>query len=330
MAEGLKKLGIDVVVYSNGESTVKVERRRLYARSEWPITSETYASLKDINHTAWAIQDAAQSCDIVHLNNLPGLVHSRFVALDFVCTVHHPHEAKLSEFYKFYPNVHYVTISDFQKNCESMPHIRTIHHGIDLSQYRLYPRKQPYLSYLGRIAPIKGTHLAIQIAKEAGIPLKIAGEVQPLFRDYFESVIKPELDGQFIEYIGEANLETKNELLGNSMAMLFPIQWNEPFGLVMIEAMACGTPVLALPGGSVTEIVKNGVSGWVGNSVAELVARAKTLNRDFTPAKVRDYVARYFSLDRMARGYANCYREIMDQKLKEERPIPIAPQRAIA
>ena len=316
LADGLKKLGIDVVVYGNGESTVQVEKRWLYARSEWPITSEIYASLKDMNHTAWAVQDAAQSCDIIHLNNLPGLVHSRFVALPFVYTVHHPHEAGLSECYNFYPNVHYVTISDFQKDGETMPQVRTIHHGIDLSQYRLYSRKQPYVSFLGRIAPTKGTHLAIQVAKQTGIPLKIAGEVQPLYRDYFEKVIKPELDGQFIEYIGEADLGTKNELLGNSMAMLFPIQWNEPFGLVMIEAMACGTPVLALPGGSVAEVVKNGVSGWVGSSVTELAARVKTLDRDFTPAKVRDYVRRYFSLDRMVRDYANCYCEILDQTLK--------------
>ena len=95
---------------------------------------------------------------------------------------------------------------------------------------------------------MKGAHLAIEVAKRTGIPLKIAGEVQPMFRDYFEQVLKPQIDGRFIEYIGEADFETKNELLSNSLALLFPIEWDEPFGLIMIEAMACGTPVLAFAG----------------------------------------------------------------------------------
>jgi glycosyltransferase involved in cell wall biosynthesis len=97
------------------------------------------------------------------------------------------------------------------------------------------------------MAPMKGTHLAIAIARKAGIPLKLADEIQPVFRDYYKTEVEPQIDGKFVEYIGEADL-AKNELLGNSLALLFPIQWNEPFGLVMIEAMACGTPVLALPG----------------------------------------------------------------------------------
>jgi len=315
LAEGLKRLKIDVVVYCNGESAVPVERRCLYAQSQWPIAGDVYDNLKDINHTAWAIEDAARSCDVIHLNNLPGLAHSRFVSAAFVYTIHHPQEAGLSDFYRFYPEVSYVTISDFQRHREAMPRIRTIHHGIDLSRYRLCRRKQSYLSFLGRIAPIKGTHLAIQIARQSGVPLKIAGEVQPIFRDYFEQQIKPHIDGKFIEYLGEADLETKNELLGNSLAMLFPIQWDEPFGLVMIEAMACGTPVLALPGGSVEEVVADGVSGWIGHSVAELVSRVKTLD-SFVPTQVRDYVKRNFSLDSMVRSYAQCYRDAVNYSLQ--------------
>src|SRR6185312_5084153 len=129
--------------------------------------------------------------------------------------------------------------------------------------YRLQKDKQQYLSFIGRIAPIKGTHLAIEIAKQSGIPLKIAGEVQPAYREYFEAKVKPHIDGKFIEYVGLADLAAKNELLGNSLAMLFPIQWDEPFGLVMVESMACGTPVLALRGGSVPEVVQDGISGVV-------------------------------------------------------------------
>src|SRR6266542_1043584 len=204
LAEGLKKYDIEVVVYCNGESTVSVEKRWIYEKPQWPIEGEVYANLKDINHTAWAVRDACSSCDVIHLNNLPGLVHSRFIDAAFVYTVHHPHDLGLSGFYSFYPDVQYVTISEFQKTREQMPRVRAIHHGIDLSVYDLRAQKQPYLSFIGRIAPIKGTHLAIAAAKAAGIPLKIAGEVQPVFRDYFEREIKPQIDGKFIEYIGEA------------------------------------------------------------------------------------------------------------------------------
>jgi glycosyltransferase involved in cell wall biosynthesis len=314
LAEGLKEQGIEAVVYCNGESTVDVEKRWLYETAQWPLKGEVYDNLKDINHTAWAVKDAMGYCDLIHLNNLPGLVHSRFIDVPFVYTMHHPNEPALSEFYAYYPDVYYVTISEFQKQREKMPRIRAIHHGIDLSLYELQEKKQEYLSFIGRIAPIKGTHLAIAVAQRTGIPLKIAGEVQPLFKDYFETQIRPHLDGKFIEYIGEADLQAKNELLGNSMAMLFPVQWNEPFGLVMIEAMACGTPVLALPGGAVEEVVANGVSGWVCRSVEELSERVSSATRDFKPAAVRAYVDENFSLPAMVSRYADLYRDIGRQK----------------
>jgi glycosyltransferase involved in cell wall biosynthesis len=334
LAQGLKKLGIDVVVYCNGESTVDVEKRWLYKQSHWPIKGEVYANLKDINHTAWAVRDAAETCDIIHLNNLPGLAHSRFVSTAFAYTVHHPTEPGLSAFYDHYPDVNYVTISDFQRRRETMPKMRTIYHGIDLSLYRLTSRKQHFLSFLGRIAPIKGTHLAIKAAKQAGIPLKIAGEVQPVFRDYFDSEVKPHIDGKFIEYVGEADLSVKNELLGNSLALLFPIQWDEPFGLVMIEAMACGTPVLALPGGSVQEIVRNGVSGWVCRSVEEMAEKASQAERMFKPAGVREYVAKYFSLDAMVAKYARLYEDIVASPAQTVGKSAVRPgqsgQRAVA
>jgi len=169
-----------------------------------------------------------------------------------------------------------------------MPKILTIHHGIELESYRYVNQKQQYLSFIGRIAPVKGTHLAIEVANRTGIPLKIAGEVQPAHREYFENKIKPQIDGKLVQYVGPADLESKNELLGNSMAMLFPIQWNEPFGLVMLEAMACGTPVLAIAGGSVSEVVRDGISGYVCRSVREIVNRLRSLSID--PSTIRGYV----------------------------------------
>jgi glycosyltransferase involved in cell wall biosynthesis len=327
LAEGLKELGHDVVVYANGESKVSVECRSIYPTSEWPIKGEVHGSLKDMNHSAWSVADAHTYCDLLHLNNAPGLVYSRFVSTPFVYTIHHPHEDSLSDFYQYYPDIHYVTISDFQRHREKMPHMSTIHHGLEFSKYRLTTNKQGYLAFIGRIAPVKGTHLAIEVAEKSGIPLKIAGEIQPMFRDYYESQVEPHVDGKFIQYIGEADLEEKNDLLGNASAMLFPIQWDEPFGLVMIEAMACGTPVIAMPGGSVPEIVKDGVSGWVCRGVEEMAERARHA-ADFDPAQVRAYAEQTFSLDRMVRQYADLYAGILAE-MPAGKGITV-PQRAIA
>lgn len=327
LAIGLKKQGVEVVVYSNGESTIEVEKRWLYEKPQWPIEGEIYDNLKDLNHTSWSIQDAAGSCDVIHVNNVAGLVCSRFVQKPFVYTVHHPHVPGLNEFYNFFPDVNYVTISDFQKERLGMPKSRTIHHGLDLSVYDPTRQERQYLSFLGRIAPIKGTHLAIQVAKQSGIPLKIAGEVQPIFRDYFEREIKPHVDGKFIEFVGEVDLKAKNELLGNSLALLFPIEWDEPFGLVMIEAMACGTPVIAFPGGAVPEIVKDGVSGYICRSVEEMAVRAKKLH--FDAASIRQYVEQNFSLDAMVARYIDLYREISRDQQSQAKKIK-AEQRAVA
>lgn len=318
LAEGLKRSGIDVVVYTNGESTVGVEKRWLYKDQQWPIRGEVFDNLQDFNHASWAVFDAAADCDIIHLNNVSALMFTRFVPdRKFVYTIHHVHEEKLSDIYQFFPNVEFVTISDFQRAREAMPRMQTIHHGIDLSAYQMQGNKQEYLSFLGRIAPIKGTHLAIEVAKRSGVPLKIAGEIQPIFKDYFEAKIKPHIDGKFIEYIGEADLSAKNELLGHSKAMLFPIQWNEPFGLVMIEAMACGTPVLALPGGAVGEVVQNGVSGFVCRDVDEMVERVKALPAGLTCSNIRQCCQQYFSVDRMVADYAALFQRLHD----EENPL---------
>ncbi|MCU1285684.1 MAG: glycosyl transferase, group 1 [Acidobacteriales bacterium] len=316
LACGLKKRGIDVVVYANGESTVPVEVRWLYEKSQWPMRGEASENVKDANHAAWAVRDAMESCDVIHVNNYNGLTFSRFTSKPFVNTVHHPVEEALTEFYGHYPDVNHVCISNHQRLAQKLSNSRVIHHGIDLTRYMLQKKKKGYLSFIGRIAPVKGTHLAIEVAQKAGIPLKIAGEIQPAYQDYFDTQVKPLVDGKFIEFIGKADLAAKNELLGDSMAMLFPIQWDEPFGLVMVEAMACGTPVLALPGGSVSEIVKDRVSGYVCESTDEMVARLAQMedHNVFSPAAVRKYVETEFSLDGMVSAYIELYEQVLSRK----------------
>jgi glycosyltransferase involved in cell wall biosynthesis len=331
LAEGLDRLGFDVVLYTNGESTCPVEKRWIYAESCWPIPADIHNDLRDINHGAWAVKDAAESCDIIHVSNAPSLVHSRFVATPFVYTLHHSHDKNLSNLYSFYPDVSYVSISEFQRKLEAMPNIRTIHHGIDEDRYQLGTGERTHFTFLGRIAPMKGTHLAIQVAQRTGIPLKIAGEVQPMFRDYFESQVKPHIDGKLIEYVGEADLAMKNELLSQTIAFLMPIQWNEPFGLVMIEAMACGAPVLALQAGSVPEIVQNGLSGYVCTSVDEMVERVEQTSA-LDPKRIRQYVSDKFSTAKMVQSYADLYMELSGLSTAAEAVVldDLGESRAIA
>ena len=312
LAQGLDRLGFDVVVYTNGESTVPVEKRWIYPESLWPINAEIHSDLRDINHAAWAVRDASESCDIIHLSNAPSLAFTRFVNTPCVYTLHHAHEDSLSNLYSFYPNVWYVTISEFQRKLEHLKNVRTIHHGLDETQYHEGKGKRSHFVFLGRIAPVKGTHLAIEVAQRTGIPLKIAGEIQPMFRKYFEEKVEPHIDGKLIEYVGEADLAMKNELLSSSLGLLFPIQWDEPFGLVMIEAMACGAPVYALPGGSVAEVVEHGVSGYICDSVDKMVELARSAE-SFDFARVRQYVLEKFSVGKMVQSYAELYMEIAGQ-----------------
>jgi len=312
LAEGLRQMGHDVVVYANGESTVQAELRWYYRHTMWPPVGDFGETLKEITHTAWAIRDASHTCDVIHLNNTFGLPYSHFVKTPFVCTIHHPHEKVLTEFYCQFPEAQYVTISRHSQQFEMMPNVRTIHHGIDVAKYCFTSKKEIYFSFLGRIVPVKGAHAAIEIAERTGIPLKIAGEVQPIFRDYFEREIAPKIDGKFIEYVGEADFATKNELLTNSLALLFPIEWDEPFGLTMIEAMACGTPVLALSRGSVPEVVRNGVSGFACSSLSEMVDKVPDLAK-LSPSIIRQYTQEHFSVKKMANAYVQLYSEITQE-----------------
>jgi glycosyltransferase involved in cell wall biosynthesis len=325
LADGLVRAGHEVIVYANGESCPAGELRWLYANAEWPVKSPSEAAIKDLAHAAWACHDASRHVDVIHLNCGPGVVFSRFVNLPFVMTLHHSTEPALSTLYSQHPQVEYVAISRAQEAHEPLPHITTVHHGIDLSSYRFVERKEPYLAFLGRIAPSKAPHLAIDVALAAGLPLKIAGEVQPCFADYWESMVKPRIDGRQIQFVGEANLAVKNELLGHASAFLFPIQWNEPFGLVMLEAMACGTPVLAFGSGSVPEVVRDGVSGWICRDVEDMARRAQAPR--IAPASCRAYVEESFTTARMASCYLDVYRMAMARHRERRQPAaaPVEP-----
>jgi glycosyltransferase involved in cell wall biosynthesis len=205
------------------------------------------------------------------------------------------------------PTITYVAISESQRRREPMRRMDVVHHGLNLDDYAFGADKDDYLAFLGRLAPCKGAHLACEVAKRSGLPLKLAGEVQPTFDDYWKERVVPYLGSDGIEYVGEVGHAAKNELLSRARALLFPIEWDEPFGLVMIEAMACGTPVLAFDRGSVPEVVRSGQSGWVCGDVDEMAARAR--NPGIAAESCREWVASRFSVvDRMVDQYVAVYR----------------------
>jgi glycosyltransferase involved in cell wall biosynthesis len=305
LADGLQRRGHDVTVYANGDSTVACPVKWLYRHAEWPVTDPTSAQLKNADHTAWALHEATRTCDIVHLNDVIGAPFTRFIDVPVVLTLHHPYEPALSAVYMRYPAIDYVAISEAQARREPMPRTRVVHHGLAVDDYRFSREKEEYVVFLGRMAPCKGPHLAIQAARRVGLPLKLAGEVQPVFREYWEREVLPHIDGEDVQFVGEADWAMKNRLLSNARALLFPIQWEEPFGLVMIEAMACGTPVLAFAGGAVSEIVRDGVSGWICRDVAEMSRRAA--EPQISPDSCQAWVRQMFSRDRMVENYLQVY-----------------------
>ncbi len=310
LADGLVARGHRVLVYANGASTVAGELRWCYPEADWPPRPEAHSALKSIDHGAWSLHDAArEAVDIVHLNDAIHIPLSRFVTPPMVHTLHHPHEPDLTSLYARFPDVSYVAISESQRSAEPLDRISTIHHGIQLSDYVYRDRKDDYVCFLGRMAPVKAPHLAIEAARRAGVRIKLAGEIQPVFQEYWDVQVAPLINGQDVEYIGEADQRLKNDLLSNARALLFPIQWEEPFGLVMVEAMACGTPVLGFRTGSVPELIADGVNGRICDDLDDMARWARDPQVD--PLDCRRHVERHFSLDVMVNAYEALYRRLV-------------------
>jgi glycosyltransferase involved in cell wall biosynthesis len=204
----------------------------------------------------------------------------------------------------------------------------TIYHGLPKDLFRFHPEPGGYLAFLGRASPEKRVDRAIEIAKRVGMPLKIAAKVDPADRRYFKREIEPLLNDPHIEWLGEISDKDKDEFLGNAYALLFPIDWPEPFGLVMIESMACGTPVIAYDCGSVPEVMEDGVTGFI---VRELDDAVKGVNRirDLSRSRCREVFERRFAADRMARDYVDAYKRLVGNDVERTRPDLSTPQPAL-
>jgi glycosyltransferase involved in cell wall biosynthesis len=199
----------------------------------------------------------------------------------------------------------------------------TIHHGLPETLVPFDPRGGEYLAFLGRIAPEKRPDRAIEIAKKAGIPLKIAAKVDPVDQTYFDQLIAPLLADPLIEFIGEIAESQKGAFLGNAKALLFPIDWPEPFGLVMIEAMSAGTPIIAWRNGSVPEVVEDGVNGFIVDSIPEAVAAARRVDA-LSREDVRKQFVERFTVSRMAADYEAAYTRLVALQDAEAHTAPAA------
>jgi glycosyltransferase involved in cell wall biosynthesis len=212
-----------------------------------------------------------------------------------------------------------VSISHAQREeWLGLNYVATVHNSVYVNSHKFFPTPESpaYLAFLGRISPEKGSHHAIAIAKATGIPLKMAGKVDLVDVAYFEREIKPQIDGKFIQFLGEVDHSMKNNLMGRAIATLYPITWKEPFGLVMIESMAAGTPIIAMKQGAVPEVVAHGKSGFVCTTIEECIAAVDQIPL-LSRTACREYVAARFSLEKMTAGYESVYQQVLAEQSRK-------------
>jgi glycosyltransferase involved in cell wall biosynthesis len=310
VADGLAEAGHDVTLFATGDSVTKA--RLEYVFEEAPGSRLINEPILDTTHTLFALRDARDRFDVLH-------VHTPFSALAAavetgVPTVHTLHGSFTPEMTRLYSLVRdrawYVAISEAQRRFgPDLRYAGVVHNGIDMDVYRLREEKEDFVLFLGRAAPEKGWRRAVETAKLAGERLVSAVKIaHPTEEEEWRTNIEPILPPDF-EVLGEISQQDKVDLLGRAKAVLFPIDWPEPFGLVMTEAMACGTPVIGTPRGSVPEVVDDGVTGWIVevDDYAEQAAERLAHVSEIDPAACRDRVRRLFSKEAMVAGYERAF-----------------------
>lgn len=319
LAPAIRGAGDDVVLYSVGASDPGVECRWLYPDPQRAALGTTQRVGVECAHVLFAYTDiAGERFDVVHDNC--GYVGASVAALgspsNVLCTPHKPISEPSRRVYALAnrsPRIFFSAISEYQRReMEGLDVVATVHNSIALDSYPLVREKDDYLVDVTRICPEKAPHRAIEIARLAGVPLKLAGmlETTPEAQEYFAERIAPYL-GDGTDFVGEVGFEEKVDLLAHARALVFPVEWPEPFGLVVVEALACGTPVLASPRGAIPEIVRDGVEGFLDDDPAEL-ARAVARLDEIDPQTCRRRVEERFSPQAMTAQYRHVYRALAE------------------
>jgi glycosyltransferase involved in cell wall biosynthesis len=316
LTEGLVERGVDVTLFATADS---ITRARLVG-----IAPRGYSEDADIDAKVWeclhisAVFERASEFDLIHnsFDFLP-LSFSRLVDTPVVTTIHgFSSERILPVYQKYDGRTHYVAISDSDRH-PSLQYAATIHHGIDMDAFAIGTGPRAYLLFFGRIHPDKGTEEAIVVARRAGLPLVIAGIVQD--QGYFERAVEPHVDGDRVRFVGAIGPERKSDLLGSACALLHLVSFDEPFGFSVVEAMACGTPVIASRRGSMPEIITEGVNGRLVDSTDEAVQAVAGIV-DLDPKIVRASVERRFDRGRMVDEYIAVYRRIVGASASKKSP----------
>jgi glycosyltransferase involved in cell wall biosynthesis len=310
LCEGLTDKGHEVHLYATGDSKISGFLRYIYQESTWPPDVH-----REINHYSFAFSDIVREgdFDLVHLHGANALPFTRFLPnIPCIYTLHHVKNETLSSLYTHFPDVHYISISEYQKSQEiPLANVRTIYHGLDISHFSSSSKPEAYVTFLGRITKVKGLHTAIRAAAMAGVPLRIGGPVHWVDEPYFKEEIKPLMRLGDVTHLGDLNFKEKTSLLRKAKATLFPIEWDEPFGLVMIESMLCGTPVIAFPKGSVSEIVEEGVTGFVVRNLKEMAELIKGPKlTDFDRVRCAERARERFNATRFIDEHEVLYQEV--------------------
>jgi len=309
LTEGLVERGHDVTLFATGDSATKGELHATFPHGYWHDEEMYPWEFYEMVNLSAACERAVDF-DIIHYQAAyypMSLAFTRLVKTPFVQTVHlQPDESQL-KLWKHYAEANFVAISNCQRDAmHSLNIVGTVYHGIETDAFTFRAKPDDYLLFYGRFMPEKGVLEAIEVAKRLGVRLLMAAPDDP----YYYEAIKPHVDGKFVEYVGEVDHAGRNELLGGALAMLYPVQVGEPFGLVLVEAMACGTPVLALDKGAVSEIVVNGVNGFRVNSLSEMVEIFPQIVK-LDRAKVCSFAVEHFGTGRMVDDYVKIYERIL-------------------
>ena len=308
LTDGLVESGHDVTLFASGDSLTRAE---LVAGARRGLRLEPCRPDPIALHLGMLLQvyDRAAEFDVIHCHtDYLGLPLARASRVPTVLTLHGRLDLpETHAVYRAAPGVGFVSVSDAQRApLRGVRWTGTVYHGLPTDLYRFHPTPGRYLVFLGRISPEKQPDAAIRIAVQAGIPLKIAAKVDRVDAEYFATVVRPLLDHPLVEFLGEVDDRHKGELLGQALALLFPIDWPEPFGLALIEALACGTPVIARPRGSVPEIVRDGRTGFLCETEKDMAAATTRLSSLNRAACRREFEER-FSVRAMVDAYERVY-----------------------